>query len=53
MCKRLDIELEVGAFLGGPANQLGLPLKVNEAEDRVFGLVLLNDWSARDIQGWE
>lgn len=51
--KRLDIELEVGAFLGGPANTLGEPLKVDSAEDRVFGLVLLNDWSARDVQGWE
>lgn len=53
ICKRFDIELEVGAVLGGPANKLGYPINVNEAEDRLFGLVLLNDWSARDIQGWE
>lgn len=49
MCKRFDIELEVGSILGGPANKLGYPINVNEAEDRLFGLVLLNDWSARDI----
>lgn len=52
-CKRLDFELEVGAFVGGPANKLGQPIKVDEANDRIFGLVLMNDWSARDIQVWE
>lgn len=52
-CKRLDYELEVGAFIGGSANNLGEPINVNQAEDRVFGFVLLNDWSARDIQVWE
>lgn len=52
-CKRLDFELEVGAFLGGAPNKQGHPIKVNEAERRLFGLVLLNDWSARDIQTWE
>jgi len=35
--------------MGGPANKLGEPIKVNSAEDRVFGFVILNDWSARDI----
>lgn len=52
-CKRLDFELEVGAFLGGKLNKLGYPIKCSEAENYVFGLVLLNDWSARDIQTWE
>lgn len=49
----LDFELEVGAFVGGPDNQLGHPLTIEQAADRIFGLVLLNDWSARDIQQWE
>lgn len=51
-CKRLDIELELGIFMGTP-NALGHPVPVSEAEAHVFGLCLLNDWSARDIQGWE
>ena len=51
-CKRLDIELEMGVFIG-PGNTLGTAVEMNEAEDHVFGLCLLNDWSARDIQGWE
>jgi len=49
----MDFELEVGAILGGPGNPTGRPLKVNDAEYSLFGLVLLNDWSARDVQGWE
>jgi fumarylacetoacetase len=40
-------------FLGGPANDLGSPVTMEEAESRIFGIVLLNDWSARDIQAWE
>ncbi|EAR94691.1 fumarylacetoacetase (macronuclear) [Tetrahymena thermophila SB210] len=52
-CKRLDYELEVAAFVGGPANKMGEPVKVDSAEDRVFGFVLMNDWSARDHQAWE
>lgn len=51
-CKRLDFELEVGAFVG-KSNPLGQPIKVKEAGDYIFGLTLLNDWSARDIQVWE
>ncbi len=51
-CQRLDYELEVGAFVGR-ANALGEPVPMAEAEDALFGLVLLNDWSARDIQAWE
>jgi fumarylacetoacetase len=49
---RLDYELELGAFMG-PGNALGEPIAVADAEDHLFGLCLLNDWSARDIQFWE
>ena len=52
-CKKLDIELEMGFFIGGPPNALGAPVSIVEAEDRLFGFVLLNDWSARDIQAFE
>ena len=52
-CRLLDLELEVGAFVGGPENDLGTPITTENVEDRLFGLVLLNDWSARDIQKWE
>lgn len=48
----LDFELEVG-FLTGNGNALGSPISITEAEDHVFGMVLVNDWSARDIQKWE
>ncbi|OQD74066.1 hypothetical protein PENDEC_c012G02286 [Penicillium decumbens] len=51
-CKRLDIELELAAFISIP-NDLGKPVSIDEAEDHIFGLVLMNDWSARDIQAWE
>lgn len=51
-CKQLDFELEMG-WLIGPGNSLGEPIPVEEAEDHIFGLVLVNDWSARDIQTWE
>lgn len=50
--KMIDFELEM-AFITTDANVLGDPIPVNEAEDHIFGLVLLNDWSARDIQKWE
>ena len=49
---RLDFELEVGVFVG-PGNPLGEPVPVATARDRIFGLVLFNDWSARDVQKWE
>ena len=49
---RLDIELELGVFIGQP-NALGEPVPIGAAEDHIFGLVLFNDWSARDIQPWE
>jgi fumarylacetoacetase len=51
-CKRLDIELELGIFVGS-GNALGEAVDISQAEDHVFGICLLNDWSARDIQGWE
>ena len=51
-CKRLDIELELGIFVG-TGNERGVPVPVGDAERHVFGLCLLNDWSARDIQAWE
>jgi fumarylacetoacetase len=50
--KRLDYEAELG-FVIGPGNRLGKPISVREALNHVFGVVLLNDWSARDIQAWE
>ena len=50
--KRLDIELELGIFVGS-GNALGEPVPMAQAESHVFGLCLLNDWSARDIQAWE
>jgi fumarylacetoacetase len=48
----LDYELEVGFFVG-PGNPLGSPIPIAEAEEHIFGLCLVNDWSARDIQSWE
>lgn len=50
--KELDFELEMGAFIG-PGNALGTPIPVDAAERHVFGLCLVNDWSARDVQRWE
>jgi fumarylacetoacetase len=50
--KRLDFELELGAILGG-ATEMGETLSVAQADRMIFGYVLLNDWSARDIQAWE
>jgi fumarylacetoacetase len=49
---RLDYELEMGVFVG-TSNALGEPVSMDKAEEHVFGMVLLNDWSARDIQAWE
>lgn len=48
--QRFDIELEIGAIIGQPSDG---PITVAEAFDSIFGYVLLNDWSARDIQAWE
>ena len=47
-----DYETEIGFFVG-PGNPLGQPVSLDEAEDHIFGLCILNDWSARDIQAWE
>jgi len=51
-CKRLDYEMEVGIYIGN-GNALGDTISMDDAEDHVFGICLFNDWSARDIQGWE
>jgi fumarylacetoacetase len=48
----LDFELEMGFFIGA-GNGLGYPVPIDRAQDHIFGLVLVNDWSARDIQKWE
>jgi fumarylacetoacetase len=50
--RMLDYEVELGAFLG-PGNPMGQPIPIADAEDHLFGVCLLNDWSARDIQSWE
>ncbi|MBA0748537.1 hypothetical protein Gogos_005347 [Gossypium gossypioides] len=49
---KLDFELEMATVVG-PGNELGKTIDVNEAADHIFGVVLMNDWSARDIQAWE
>lgn len=51
--EKLDYELEVAFFVGGTLNSLGKSISTNKAADYIFGMVLLNDWSARDIQMWE
>lgn len=51
-CKKLDMELELGAFVC-KTNAMGEPIRIDEAPEHLFGLVLMNDWSARDIQAWE
>ena len=50
--KSLDFELEIGTLIGTP-NDLGTPIPTSQAAEHVFGMVLVNDWSARDIQKWE
>lgn len=50
--RSLDYELEVGIFVG-KGNELGQPIPIAEAEQHIFGLCLVNDWSARDVQSWE
>jgi fumarylacetoacetase len=51
--RSMDFELEVGVFIGGTPNPIGQPMSMEEAEARLFGFVILNDWSARDIQHFE
>jgi fumarylacetoacetase len=50
--RSLDFELETGFFIG-PGNELGRPIPIDQAPEHLFGMVLVNDWSARDIQAWE
>ena len=50
--RRLDYELEIGVFIGTP-NERGEAVTMDDAESRVFGMALFNDWTARDIQPWE
>ncbi|KAF2428874.1 fumarylacetoacetate hydrolase FahA [Tothia fuscella] len=51
-CRKLDFELELGCFVCKP-NDMGDPVLIDKAEENLFGVVLMNDWSARDIQSWE
>ncbi len=51
-CKNMDFELEMGFFIG-TGNNLGESISIENAEDHIFGMVVVNDWSARDIQTWE
>lgn len=51
--RALDVEVELGFVVGGPPNALGEPIPIERAGERIFGVVLLNDWSARDIQRFE
>lgn len=51
-CRKLDIELELGCFVCKPTN-LGDQVRIGDAPEHLFGVVLMNDWSARDIQAWE
>ena len=51
-CRNLDYELELGVWIG-PGNRQGQPIPIGEAAEHIAGFCLLNDWSARDIQGWE
>ncbi|HMT07505.1 MAG TPA: fumarylacetoacetase [Pyrinomonadaceae bacterium] len=50
--KSLDYEMELGFFVG-KGNEMGSPININDAEQHIFGVCLVNDWSARDIQAWE
>jgi fumarylacetoacetase len=50
--QRLDYEFELGVFIG-PGNARGAPIRLARAEEHIFGLCMLNDWSARDLQAWE
>lgn len=50
--RNLDYEMELGFFVG-QGNELGQPIPISEAEEHIFGVCLVNDWSARDIQAWE
>jgi len=49
----MDFELEMAFFVGGACAELGTPLNIKDADEHIFGMVVMNDWSARDIQKWE
>ena len=49
----MDFELEMAFFYGGASNNLGDPIKMEDVDQHIFGMVVMNDWSARDIQKWE
>ena len=49
----MDFELEMAFFVGGPTPPMGEPISMDRVEDHIFGMVLMNDWSSRDIQKWE
>jgi len=51
--KLMDFELEMAFFVGGPTPPMGVPISMDNVEDHIFGMVLMNDWSSRDIQKWE
>ena len=51
-CRNLDYEMELGFYVGR-GNEIGQPISIADAEDHIFGVCLVNDWSARDIQAWE
>ena len=51
--QRLDFELEFGFVTGGPGNRMGEPIAIEDVREHIFGCVLVNDWSARDLQRWE
>lgn len=51
-CRMLDYEMEIGAFVG-PGNRRGERINISNANKNIFGICLLNDWSARDVQAWE
>jgi len=52
-CRLMDFELEMAFFVGGEATKLGEPILAEQAHEHIFGMTLMNDWSARDIQKWE
>lgn len=51
--KLLDFELEMAFIVGNKGNKHGEPISIKDAQKHIFGMVLMNDWSARDIQKWE
>jgi len=52
-CRLMDFELEMAFFVGGVTPAMGQPINMKNAEEHIFGMVVMNDWSARDIQKWE